>query len=215
MARETIEIASDGLNVDGDMSDRLGTIDKDGYLMLMGNGGHFFDWIDGAETVGNMVDGDDACVRREKGTIGVEVEYAFIGEGNDTERGTGALTSQLPRNYVGVMLHGGDDDLVAGTEELLAEGSCHEIDALGGTTGENDFMAVAGVDKHLNAATCGLVLLGCLSGEIMGTSVNVAIKLEIVVGKGVNDALWLLCGGGIIEIDERMSVNGLVEDWER
>ena len=55
------------------------------------------------------------------------------------------------------------------------------------------------------------VCLGRLLAQIMHTSVDIAVLVEVIVALALNDAQWFLRGGGIVEIDQRLTVNLLVQ----
>ena len=48
----------------------------------------------------------------------------------------------------------------------------------------------------------------------MGSSVDVGVVVRVVVGKPIDDSLWLLCCGAIVEPYEWMSIHLLVEHGE-
>ena len=59
----------------------------------------------------------------------------------------GALCQELPRHDVAVVLHLGEQDFVAALDELGAPRCGDEVDALGSTAGEDDFVGAAGVEE--------------------------------------------------------------------
>ena len=85
------------------------------------------------------------------------VQPAVVGDAEPAQRRAGALREQLPRHDVGVVLHLGDHDLVAGPEARTAgrragcaEGVRHQVDRLGGVLGEHHLVAEPAL---MNAAT--------------------------------------------------------------
>ena len=78
------------------------------------------------------------------------------GNGQKRELRTGAFREQLPRNQIAVMLHLGEQYDVARFDVLVAPGGRHQVDALGGAAGENDFIRAARVDEFGRAPPCRL-----------------------------------------------------------
>ena len=66
VAREAVEIASQGLYVNRKMRYCLCAIDKDGYSVGMSDVDNFFDGVDGAQSVGDMVDSHDTGLVGER-----------------------------------------------------------------------------------------------------------------------------------------------------
>jgi hypothetical protein len=48
----------------------------------------------------------------------------------------------------------------------------------------------------------------------MDTTVDIAVLMQIVVALAVNDAQGFLRSGGIVEIDQRLTIDLLVKDGE-
>ena len=48
----------------------------------------------------------------------------------------------------------------------------------------------------------------------MGAAVYVAVQRAVVFRKGVDDTFRFLCGGGVVEINEGLAVNGGVQNFE-
>lgn len=59
VAGEGIEVAVEVLDVDWHMGDGLAAVDKEEGADIVSHGGHFLDWIDGAEDIGHVSDGDE------------------------------------------------------------------------------------------------------------------------------------------------------------
>ena len=61
-----------------------------------------------------------------------------------------------------MVLHHGDNHLVALVHKLLAERGCNEIETLGSATGEDNLIHRRGIDKTTNRLACSLVQVGSL-----------------------------------------------------
>ena len=136
---------------------------------------------------------------------------AFVAEGDDAQMGAVPFAGQLPRNDVAVVLHGGDDHLVAFADVTLRERGGYQIDAFRRATGEDDFVGLAGVDESLHGLAGVFIGFGGLGGQIMGATVYVAVERCVVAAQCVDDRLGLLCGGCVVEINQRLVVDGLVQ----
>ena len=100
------------------------------------------------------------------------------------------------------MFHARHYHLVALPKEALSKRGGYQVDALGGATGEDNFAALAGINKLAHLAAYSLVLLGGLLSQIVCTTVNIAVHGEVIVGESVDYLPWFLSGGGVVEIDQ-------------
>ena len=210
MTREAVEVASEGLHVDSQMRHRLGTVDEDRHAVGVGYAHKVGDRIDSAEGIGDVVDCHDAGAGREETFVGLEVEYALVAERYGTQGGAG----QLPGHDVAVVLHARHDHLVVAGEVAPRKRRRHEVDALGGATGEDNLAAMAGTDEGLHLAADVLVALGGLDGQVVGATVYVGVDGAVVVAQGVDHGEGFLGGGCVVEVDKRVAVHLLVEYGE-
>lgn len=72
---------------------------------------------------------------------------------------------QLPGNDVGVMLHGGDDDLIALAQELIGKGCGHQIEPFGGSSGEYYLAYRPCIDELTHRFAGSLVQVSGLAGS--------------------------------------------------
>ena len=141
----------------------------------------------------------------------IQHQFASVVHRPDSQYRATALAQQLPRHDVGVVLHLGDEDLVAGLE-TLPKARCHEVDGLGRTAYEYDLFAACRVDEALHRISRRLVGVGGLLAQAVYTTVNVGIELRVVARLTIEHALRLLAGGGVIEVHERLAVHGPAQD---
>ena len=50
--------------------------------------------------------------------------------------------------------------------------------------------------------------------ERMDAPVDVGVVRAVILHQRVDNHLGFLTGGGVIEVDQRLAVDGLMEDWE-
>ena len=103
------------------------------------------------------------------------------------------------------MLHARHYHLVALPKKALSKRGGYQVDALGGATGKDNFAALAGINKlaHLGAY-----------GQIVCTTVNIAVQGEVIVGESVDYLPWLLSGGSVVEIDQWVAVGSGIKYGE-
>ena len=143
----------------------------------------------------------------EQPLVLVHQKLPGIVHGDDLEARPLLLADHLPGHDVGVVLHGRDDDLVARPQVLPAVALGHQIDPLGGPTGEDDLPIVRRVQELPHAGAPALVRLGRHLAEEMDPTVHVGVLLRVVAHQGVQDRLRLLGGGGVVQVHQRLPVD--------
>ena len=152
VAGEAEQMAADGLDVDGDFAGGLNRVRVE---TNSGFGGDFADLLDGLDDARFVVghhDADEFGVRLERA---VDVEGVNDSEGRNGEDGDvdAALAGLLRGVQDGGVLDGGDDEVVAGTQDAEEGG----VVALGAAGGEDDFGGAAVEER-------GDLLAGALDG---------------------------------------------------
>ena len=90
--------------------------------------------------------------RREQFVETAQIQQAFVaGHRQIKQLRAGALGEQLPRDDVAVVLHLGEQDLIAGLEVLACPRLRDQIDAFGRAAGENDFVCAARIEEFRRA----------------------------------------------------------------
>ena len=118
------------------MRSALGTVDKAESTVRVCYSGNLGNGIDSAEDIADMSHGDDARAVGHQRTQGVHIEAAVGVDGDYLDDEAAPPGRQLPGHYIAVVLHDGEDYLVAGLH-ALRQARGHEVDALGGAAGEN------------------------------------------------------------------------------
>ncbi len=117
----------------------------------------------------------------------VPIERTVLVDFGHVEVKPAFLSEQLPRNDVRVVFHAADEDAVAGMQVGAAPSLGHEVDAVGGALGPDDFLDFAGVQKGLNLPAGAFKGVGGALGEGVNAPVDVRVIVAEVVGLGVDD----------------------------
>ena len=113
----------------------------------------------------------------------------------------------LPGKQVGMVFQGTDQQFVA-RPEMPLQAIGHQVDRLCGAAGEQYLGRVAGVQPVGDAAARGLEGPGgTLAGDMLG-AVDVGGAAEVVAVQGVEYGLWLLGGGGAVEVGQAFRGEG-------
>src|SRR5690606_5637249 len=84
--------------------------------------------------------------------------------------------------------------------------------ALGGSSGPQNLPGCRRIEE---AGDGGTGLFEASRGAItqgMGATMHIAVIVTIVVGNRLDDGFGLLCGGTIVQVDQRMTVDLLRQD---
>src|SRR5580692_1871438 len=110
-------------------------------------------------------DMDQLRLRSEQLFKFVQQKLARIVDGSHSQIRTLLLAKNLPRDDIGVMLHGGDNDLVSVANVGASPRLGHEVDALGGSAHKNNFPGIGGVQKPLHGRARFFVTCRSFFGE--------------------------------------------------
>ena len=214
MTAERVEVGSEGLHVDRHVRHRLGAVDQDERTCRVGHLDHLGDRVDRAQRVRHVGERDQLRLEAEEHLEHVEAEDAVVGDRDELEVAVALLDEELPRHEVRVVLHLGQDDDVAAVDVGPPPGVGDEVDRLGRVAGEDQLVAVGGIDEPGDADTRGLVGGGRPLADRVDAAMDVGVVLAVVVGDGVDDDVRLLARRRRVEVDQAMTVDLLVEDRE-
>ncbi len=124
------------------------------------------------------------------------------------------LRNQLPRNDIRVMLQVRDDDLVTRLQVLTPPRVRHQVDRLGGAADEHDVLRARRTDEVGDGVARLLVGVGGPGRQFVCGAVDVGVLVRVELHQPVDHHLRLLRGGGVVEPDQRLSVDDLFEDRE-
>ena len=191
----------------------LGGVGQDQGPGGMGPPGDLGHRVDGAEHVRHGRHGHHPGPLAQQPVQGVQVEQVVPGDRHGPDPGPGHAGHQLPGHQVGVVLHLGDQDLVALAEVAQPPGVGDQVDGLADVLGEHRG-PLGGADEAGHLAPGLLEQLGGLLGQGVDTPVHVGVVPPVVVVHGVQDLPRLLAGGGRVQVDERLAVDPALKDRE-
>ena len=123
-----------------------------------------------------------------------------------TQHATGALSQQLPRHQVAVVLHEGEQHLVSLAQVGVTPAAGHQVDRLAGIAGEHDLPRTGGTDELRSRGPGSFEGFGGSDAELVGTAMHIGVVAGVVVLQGLQHRTGLLTGGGVIQVDQRAPV---------
>ncbi len=212
MAGEDVEVGAQRLDVDRQVDDALGAVDDDLGAHGMGLGGDGAHIVEGAQHIRHLGDGDDLGLRRQHVFEGRHIERTVVEDGDIAQDAALALAQHVPGHDIGVVLHLGGQDLIAGLQPL-APGPGDQVDGLGRRLGEDDLID-GGADKAGHGLAAGLVGVGGLIGQAMQAAMHIGVGMAHGVRHGLDHRFGLLRRGAGVEIDQGLAVDFAAEDRE-
>ena len=158
-----------------------------------------------------MSGGDDLGPLREKAAVGLHVEAAVVADGHDLDDGADALGGELPGHDVAVMLQRAQQDLVARLEPLTCVAVGDEVDALAGAALEDDLFLGRRVDEAAHLFAHRFVGRRRPLTQGVDAAMDVGAIATVVVRDGVDHRLRFERRRPVVEVDQRMSVDLLIE----
>ncbi len=214
VAREGVEIRAQRTHVDARVGHRLGAVDEHHRAHGVGRLDEAPDGQHRAEGVGDFGHCHEARTRAEELEERLELELAAAVDRRYPERTTGLLAHDLPGDDVGVVLEGGDEDLIALPEARPGVGLGDEVDTLRRPAHEDDLARRARIDEAPHALAGTFEGGGRRLAERMHAAMHVGMRVGLVLLDGTQHRTRALRGGGAVEIDERMPVHHRLQDGE-
>lgn len=100
------------------------------------------DWVLDSQHVGDLTHGQNLGLGTNLGKNLLGGELTGLGGVEVDELGAGLAADLLPRNQVGVVLHDGDDDLVARLEDCGCKALGDQVERLARVAGEDDLVGL-------------------------------------------------------------------------
>ena len=110
------------------------------------------------------------------------------------------------------MLHFGEQDHIAGLQIFCAPRTGDEIDALGRSARENNFVGIPGIDEFGRPCSRRFKRRRGAIAQFMDAAMDVGVVVLVVMNERVDHRSWFLRGRRVVEIDQRLAMDLLVED---
>ena len=193
------------------MGDRLRGVEHHRNPLRVGGVDDLAHRVDGAEGVRDVGHRHEARARSQHREVGVEIEHPVVVDRHHPELRPGLLAKELPRDDVRMVLHVGDDDLVALSEPWAHEAVRDEVDGLGGAARKDDLARIPGVEKAPDLLPGALVGRRRAFAQGVHAAVDIGVVVLVVVAERVDDRARLLAGRAVVEIGEGVAIDLLVE----
>src|SRR4030095_4146889 len=96
------------------------------------------------------------------------------------------LTQDLPGDNIRVVLHGGDDNLIAPREERSAVALCDQINGLGRPADEDDLTRISSVEESSHRLPGALVGVRCTFAQRMDATMHIRILRRIIPAERID-----------------------------
>ncbi len=179
MAGEDVEVAIERAQVDGNARRRLAAIDQH-----LGAGGvrEPHDALDRqhcAGDIGDVGDRDELGARPDQRREFRHVEPAGGVDRRRHELDADTIAQQLPGHDVGVMLHDGEEHLIAGLQEGRTPAVGDEVDGLGGVPHEDDLARIGGTEEAPHLLARLLIELGRARREAVDAAMHIGVVAAV------------------------------------
>src|SRR5260370_7413974 len=108
-----------------------------------------YDWMNLKNSLDRKRNSWRSCTCPTPWALSIPSYFAGVIDRGDAQNRAFLLAQHLPGDDIGVMLHGGDEDFVAGLDLAAAESRGHEVDALGRSADEDNFAPLVALQKPL------------------------------------------------------------------
>ena len=158
-----------------------------------------------AERIRNVHDANKfGLIRKERG-VGFHVEIARIEHGNDLKNSTRFFSSNLPWHNIRMVLHVGDENLIASRELSFHETMRDKIDPLSRTAHKDNFVLIRCANKLGSFGASRLVGVCRLLAEIVNAAMDVGILRAVVAVDGFDYGSGLLRCSTVIQEGQRFT----------
>src|SRR5215204_2253554 len=212
--RDGVEVAVQILHVNLQMRRALRPVHQDGDAQLVRARRDLLDRVDRAQRVRDVADADELRPLAQQGVELFEYQLAAVVHRDDAQTRALLLAEHLPRHEVRVVLHLGDDYLVARFDELAPVAVHDEVDALCDAADEDALARLARVDKAPDLLARALVGRGRALAQVVDAAVYVRMLLAQVLGPALDDDARHLRRSGVVEVDQWLPVHRLPEHGE-
>ena len=110
------------------------------------------------------------------------------------------------------MLHCRDQNFVSRTNLGATVGLRYQVDSLRRTANKNDLARLLSIKERLHRRARRFVLFRRVFREEMYATMDVGVAPLVVTGDGINNHLWLLRCGRVIQVNQRSAADLLPEN---
>ena len=150
----------------------------------MGQTDHLLDGIHRGKRIRDVSHSHNLRASLQLFLVGLQVEHAVVIHRNHQQFSAMTLNHLLPRDEVGMVLHGCNQDLFR--RQQIAQGSRQQIQRLGSASREDDFVGFRSVDKPSYSLAGVFVRLGGHLTEIMHPTMDIAVLVQVIVAFPLN-----------------------------
>mmetsp|Transcript_53254 Transcript_53254/g.167394 ORF Transcript_53254/g.167394 Transcript_53254/m.167394 type:complete len:214 (-) Transcript_53254:239-880(-) len=130
------------------------------------------------------------------------VQNPFRRYADEAELCADRLSELLPGHKVGVVLHDGEDDLIACSHVGGAPAASHEVDGLGSVPREDDLHGIGRANEPSHLLAGPLKGLSRADGERVHAAVDITVVLAVKPLQLCQHTLRLLGGCRVVQVDE-------------
>ncbi|MNN24291.1 hypothetical protein D3C81_1377210 [compost metagenome] len=170
----------------------LGSVHNDYCTVTVSDGCQLFYRMGNAHYIGDICYGDDPGLIRNRLLGILKRNGPILLQRNELQGGPCLLRQLLPWNKVAVMLHLGDDDLVAFTDVSRAVRRSYNIQSRRCAAGKDNLLRAAGVNEFGQLLAGPLVSIRSPAAERMDTTVHVGVIPFIIGFHRLDDLARLL-----------------------
>ena len=206
---EREEVAVQRLDVHRQVRRGLGPVHHGDDAVLARARHHPAHRIDRAERVGEVRHGQQPGAIGQQPVERGQVELAGVRDRHRADDRARLSRDELPGHDVGVVLHAGDQDLVARAELAPAPALRDEVDAFGRPAGEDDLAGRRRVEEAGDLLAHLVVRHRGALAQVVHPAVDVGVFGGVETGHRLDDRSRLLAGGRVVEVDERLAAHPL------
>ena len=214
MARDHVKVAADILNIYRHVDRGLTAVDDRDDAAFTRCCTDRLEVDDRAEHVGHIGQCHDLGLRSHRVDHGLRIQIAVHVCIDPFQHRTETFAQEVPGDDVGVVLHHGQNDLVAGLDAGHGPAVGDEIEGLGPVRDEDDLFFGGRSDEACDLGAYCFVIIGRQIGQEMQAAVNVGIFHFVCGVHRINDGLRFLSRRTIVQIDQSRIVHLSRQDRE-
>ena len=209
-----VEVAAQVRRRDAQVRGRLRPVHHHERAVLPRRRRHLPHRVHRPQRVRDMHQRDDLHAGRQPAPEVVEVEFAGVGDRNRRDPRADRLGDHLPGNDVGVVLHLGDQHLVALAERVAPQAGGREVQPLGGAPDEDDLLRGLRGEEGRHPRPRLLVLPGGPFRQDMDAAVDIRVAGLVHPVHGVEHRPRLLGARRVVQVGDLLPPRLLAQDRE-